>query len=129
LSKPEIRCAGTAGRCAADSGKPEQYRNDFETMRGIVDAFNAATPGSAQHLFLPSAFAVPGMPVEDEVLYKQQLELSAILESVAGYREAKDRLRASSLAHSEWNVEGWSDYMLETAVRIAGKWKEGWNDQ
>lgn len=102
-----------------------RYRRDFEQMRTIVDTCNAQRSAGA-NAFLPETFAIPGAPVEDDALYSQQLALSEILESAAGYADARERLLASPLAGSAWKAEEWSDYMVETAVRIAGKWREGW---
>ena len=64
---------------------------------------------------------------EDEGLHHQQKELSAILENADSYEEAMEQLKSSSLAQSDWQVENWKPYMLEAAIRIAQKWKKGWN--
>jgi len=59
---------------------------------------------------------------EDE----QQLELSLILESSASYEKAVKLLNKSSLVNSAWKIEEWKPYMIETAIKIAQKWKQGW---
>jgi hypothetical protein len=56
-------------------------------------------------------------------LYQQQLELSFILESATSCKDAIYLLDRSSLAHSDWQIESWQPYMVETAMKIAQKWK------
>jgi len=65
--------------------------------------------------------------LEDEGLQQQQNELSTILENAGSYEQAMGQLGKSSLANSEWQVENWKPYMLEAAMRIAQKWKTGWD--
>lgn len=101
-----------------------QFRQDFETMDAIVQR-NQPDPARQTNSFLPQIPIHPGYPVEDEILHRQQSQLSDILENAAGYAEAKHLLAASNLAQSAWNVEAWEPYMLETAMRIAQKWKKG----
>jgi hypothetical protein len=62
--------------------------------------------------------------MEDETLYHEQLELSFILETSASYEDAIHSLNESSLAHSAWQIEDWKPYMIETAIKIAQKWKK-----
>jgi hypothetical protein len=52
------------------------------------------------------------------------LELSFILETSASYEDAIHSLNESSLAHSAWQIEDWKPYMIETAIKIAQKWKK-----
>jgi uncharacterized protein len=105
----------------------QQFQTDFDKMQAIVNAFNT------QARLFPTTNFLPGNPVllkdpvpESAKLYEQQLELSSILEHSADYNEAFRSLHHSSLAHSSWEIEKWSPYMLETALRIAQKWKQGW---
>jgi uncharacterized protein (UPF0276 family) len=105
----------------------QQFQMDFDKMQAIVNAFN-----SKKHSF-PTTDFLPGNPVllkdpvpESAKLYEQQLELSSILEHSVDYNEAFHLLNNSSLANSAWQTEKWSPYMLETALRIAQKWKQGW---
>jgi hypothetical protein len=37
----------------------------------------------------------------------------------------KRSLRNSILANTSWNIEAWNPHMLETAIAIAQKWKNG----
>jgi hypothetical protein len=64
-----------------------------------------------------------GPAVQDELLHEQQRQLTHILETAASLPEAQQRLQASALAHSAWQIEHWEPYMLETAISIAQKWK------
>lgn len=99
-----------------------RFYDDFIRMQGIVST------GHRQQLpfnnFFPPVITVPDTIVQSETLYSQQLELSAILETAADTREARQRLRQSSLAGTAWNTEAWQPYMLETAIRIARKWRK-----
>lgn len=105
----------------------EQFQQDFNRMQAIVNAFNAQNQLFPDNDFLPKELLRLQMEVpESPELYQQQLELSSILEHSADYEEANRLLGASSLAHSAWQTENWSPYMLETALRIAKKWKQGW---
>lgn len=102
----------------------EQFRQDFLRMDQLVrraQAANAVPP----HAFLPAGPFALGPPLADETLYAQQMELSAILETASGHAQARHLLAGSALANTAWNVEQWAPDMLETVVRIARKWKEG----
>lgn len=114
------------------------FYNDFLRLEAIVNTRNAGRPGSGfPRLSDPGALFLPGfddspfqpplsvpaqLPVEDETLYLQQLELSSILETAGSYAEARQRLDQSSLASSPWQIECWQPYMFETAINIARKW-------
>lgn len=103
------------------------FQQDFDKMRAIVNAFNAENKLVLTNNFLPLEF----LPLQETVpeslrLHGQQLELSSILECAKDTQEAFRLLQNSSLANSEWKTESWSPYMLETAMRIAQKWKQGW---
>ena len=112
------------------------FYNDFRTMSAIVERRNQQTLLQSMQVmvegspavfnsFLPLVAPSPGEMIEDEILYAQQLQLSSILETAASYEEAIGLLRKSSLSHSEWQVENWQPAMLETAMKIAQKWKGG----
>jgi uncharacterized protein (UPF0276 family) len=103
------------------------FYDDFLQLETIVKQKNSHRFAEPYHSFLPAAPIVPGPVVEDEALYRQQQELSAILESAASTEEALYRLHQSSLAHSGWLTEQWDPCMVETAMKIAQKWKKGWN--
>ncbi len=106
----------------------EQYRQDFFRMRRIVQQARPAAGGSVDHkpnTFLPESPFLLGLPLTDEALYVQQMELSAILETATDHDHARQLLGRSSLAGTGWNVENWEPAMLETVLRIARKWKDG----
>ena len=48
-----------------------------------------------------------------------------ILEDSTSLEEAQYNLGKSRLAQSAWQAEEWSSEMLETAMQIAQKWKQG----
>nr|WP_294860779.1 DUF692 family multinuclear iron-containing protein [uncultured Fluviicola sp.] len=104
-----------------------QFQVDFKRMQAIVQDFNEQSSSGSVTDFLPIEFISLNEPVpESPTLYQQQLELSSILERASNYEEAHRLLSNSSLADSAWKTENWSPYMLETALRIAQKWKQGW---
>jgi hypothetical protein len=100
------------------------FYNDFLRMEEIVRRNSNESDAGSHDPFLPLSPLSTGIAVEDMLLYKQQLELSSILESSASYAEAMHLLRQSSLANSDWRIEQWEPYMIETAVKIAQKWKK-----
>lgn len=115
------------GTALKTSQSQEQFRADFDRMDGIVNTFcNQNTLSGLPADFLPSTFLLPEVPLTDPELHRQQLELSAILESAPNATAAFRELASSSLANSVWKCEEWSVHMLETALRIAQKWKDGW---
>lgn len=102
------------------------FQADFDRMEAIVQHKNESTPNLTMPSFLPQIpLLINPVPLENHQLYRQQLELSAILETATDVREAQVRLADSSLANSDWAVEQWEPAMLETAVAIAQKWKDG----
>jgi uncharacterized protein (UPF0276 family) len=101
------------------------FQKDFFMMDEIVEKQNDIGFKEATNTFLPPPFALLNEPIEDNLLAEQQRQLSTILETAVDYEDAKTRLNASNLADSDWKIENWQPYMLETAVRIAQKWKSG----
>jgi uncharacterized protein (UPF0276 family) len=99
-----------------------QFRHDFGLMAALVQQ-HSHPPRQAVEAFLPLCPPLLGPAVQDAQLHEQQRQLSHILETAASLPEAQQRLRASALAHSAWQVEQWEPYMLETAISIAQKWK------
>jgi uncharacterized protein len=99
------------------------FQEDFFKLDHIVEKQNAHSFANATNTFFPSPFSLPKQPIEDPVLAKQQLQLSKILERATDYDDAQARLAASDLAHSDWKIEKWAPYMLETAMQIAQKWQ------
>lgn len=91
------------------------------SMHEIAHRPNHDTEGNPFHPLRPLS---TGPAVEDLHLYQQQLELSSILETAPSYTAAMQLLQNSSLAHSDWRIEQWEPYMIETAVKIARKWKK-----
>ncbi|WP_243900110.1 multinuclear nonheme iron-dependent oxidase [Hymenobacter defluvii] len=100
-----------------------QFRQDFQRMAAIVEASRHRAPSHQPNAFQPPAALPTGPAAHDEALHAQQRQLSQILETAASYEEAQQRLRASSLAHTDWQLEQWAPHMLETAISIAQKWK------
>lgn len=100
------------------------FYNDFLQMEEIVRKHNHDRDADPSDPFLPISPLSTGTAVEDMTLYQQQLELSAILESSDSYAGAMYALKQSSLADSDWRIEQWEPYMIETAVKIAQKWKK-----
>lgn len=103
--------------------RKQVYRDDFLRMQKIVHLAESPRPSNN---FMPAIFSLPDVPAQDSTLYLQQQELSYILESAPTYEAAILALQGSSLAHSDWRVESWEPYMIETAINIAQKWKHGW---
>lgn len=104
----------------------QQFYNDFIKMQEVINKFTIHTNPLLQNNFLPKNIVSLRDDVEDVQLYMQQQELSRILESADNYEEARHMLNLSSLANSDWHTEEWAPYMLQTAMSIAHKWKEGW---
>lgn len=106
----------------------ELFRQDFEQLYQIVQDYNKHTHAPHKKAnFYPSGntVVIEGTPPEDADLYEQQKQLSDILENAPNYKEAVQRLHASDLRQSAWKVEQWPSEMIETAIAIAQKWKNG----
>ena len=102
------------------------FQQDFYKMEAIVQVKNRDGLQTKINSFQPvSPLVINPSPVEDRLLQAQQLELSTILETAVDYQQAQTLLNASSLANSDWKIETWDPYMLETALAIAQKWKDG----
>ena len=99
------------------------FQADFLKMDTIVKAYQDSQP--ATNTFLPIDLPVLGPIVEDMQLFEQQRQLSSILETCENYAQGIEQLSASTLANTPWEVEQWRPAMLETAIRIAQKWKSG----
>jgi len=101
------------------------FQQDFEVMSRIIQQSRDYS-GHPANAFLPQTRPdTSQLPLESKDLEQQQRELSQILETAPNYEAAKNRLAASDLAHSAWNIESWEPAMLETAIRISQKWKHG----
>jgi uncharacterized protein len=100
------------------------FYGDFLKMEKIVQLQNKTRALHPVNSFLPSSILLNENIIEDDTLYDQQLQLSFILETSGTYEEAILLLDRSTLAHSDWNIENWEPYMIETAMKIAQKWKK-----
>lgn len=102
------------------------FYNDFIKMQAIVQAQQQLRDKAIRpNPFMPPVLLpLPDSIAEDETLYRQQLQLSEILEQASSANDALLALQASGLAATEWQVEHWDADMLETAIRIAQKWKK-----
>jgi hypothetical protein len=105
-------------------GSKKTFYNDFLKMEAIVKGHNKMDNTPTDNDFLPTSPPVPGSPAEDGQLYQQQLILSEILETASSAETAIATLSSSALANSDWLIESWEPYMIDTAMRIAQKWKK-----
>lgn len=101
------------------------FQQDFSRLSQIVKQQGDAPPKRVGNNFFPNNNFELGDPLESQSLQAQQLELSHILETAPDFEQAQSMLEASSLAHTAWEIEQWEPHMLETVMRIAQKWKEG----
>ncbi|MDJ0364800.1 DUF692 family protein [Hymenobacter sp. H14-R3] len=100
-----------------------RFRHDFRRMARLVKQCRTGWPTPPAQSFRPLHPHQPGPVAEDAQLHAQQAQLSHILESAPSVAEAQRQLQASALAATAWQPETWEPHMLETAVRIAQKWK------
>ncbi|HMQ50037.1 MAG TPA: DUF692 family protein [Saprospiraceae bacterium] len=116
------------GTSLKTSASQAAFRSDFHAMDRIVQKTKSLQPKTPDYLFLPqSSYPVAEIPLESPLLYQQQKELSAILETATSYEQAAALLRQSNLAQTDWGIERWQPEMLETAWQIAQKWKLGFD--
>ncbi len=101
------------------------FQNDFLRMEKILRS--KETTVQTRNSFLPGKIRINEIPYEDKKLWQQQIELTQILESAKDYNTALKQLQTSSLHNSDWKVDDWKPHMLETAIAIAQKWKDGFN--
>jgi uncharacterized protein len=100
------------------------FQNDFIKMEKIL--INHNPKEGVLNDFMPKKpIKINRQPIENQLLHQQQVRLSNILETAKDYQDAQQMLRVSSLAHTDWKVENWAADMLETAIAIAQKWKNG----
>lgn len=98
------------------------FRQDFLRLKEIIA--DSPNLGSRKNDFLPKMpLNLPLKPIEDSLLYAQQLTLSEVLYNATDLAEAQRQLAASNLANTAWEVEKWQPEMLETAIKIAQKWQ------
>jgi uncharacterized protein (UPF0276 family) len=111
------------GEGLATEANRQQFQQDFLKMKSIIAAYSQIATSDPTHSFLPTPPLSIGTPQEDETLYAQQMVLSDILEKAADYKQAQQLLERSILSNTSWQVEHWAPHMLETALKIAQKWK------
>ncbi|MCF2507009.1 DUF692 domain-containing protein [Dyadobacter sp. CY107] len=105
--------------------KQAVFQSDFLRMDSIIKGLRFDFDPKIENTFTPLNTSASNIPLEDHELYKQQLELSHILETAGSISEAQAMLRSSSLNNTAWEVDKWAPYMLQTAISIAQKWKNG----
>lgn len=101
-----------------------RFRHDFGRMETLVANYRATFTRQPGQLFLPPELSAAGPAAEDGRLHEQQQHLSQILETAPSADVAWRQLQVSPLANTDWKIEDWEPYMLETAIRIAQKWKK-----
>jgi uncharacterized protein len=102
----------------------QQFQSDFYRMDAVIDLQNQFRVDEAIYSFLPKKYLkIAKKPLEDNTLNTQQRLLSHIFEMASDYKQAQKLLLKSELANSDWAIETWQPYMIETAVAIAQKWK------
>ncbi len=99
------------------------FQNDFLRMENILRK-NESMSDSTNN-FMPTINEVAESPFIDPLLTQQQKDLTHILETAINYNDALEKLQSSSLNNSAWKLSEWKPYMLETAIAIAQKWKNG----
>lgn len=99
----------------------EKFRADFHKMKSIADRTHSLS--DKRNRFLLKDFLLDPQPLEDEDLFQQQQQLVGILENSKDAVDARQMLYTSNL-YTSWKVNTWDDDMLETAIRIANKWKQ-----
>lgn len=101
------------------------FQSDFLQMDAIVKSLASNSLQMPAHTFAPLPGYANAIPLEDPDLHRQQVQLSRILETAGSVSEARAMLLSSGLHNTAWEVENWAPYMLETAMAIAQKWKNG----
>lgn len=94
-------------------------------MESLIKVENKSRKDEQLNSFLPEGRFNLNDPIENEFLYMQQMELTQILETSPNLTTAETELKNSLLAGSQWDIEHWSPHMVETAMNIARKWKDG----
>ena len=101
------------------------FQQDFFKLDAIIEKHNENAFELPQNAFFPkpSDVLLPQNVLENAQLHAQQMQLSNILETAESYQDALQKLQNSNLAHSDWQIETWQPYMLDTAIQIAQKWR------
>ena len=128
--------AGNFGRVSEEkikvrknAARDAQFQKDFSKLDKIVRQNNNKLTDFKKKSFLPNKTIAVGKPLEDQLLHDQQMMLSNILETSKNYLEVRDRLAASLLANTAWEVENWEPIMIDTAFQIVQKWKHGFTEK
>jgi uncharacterized protein len=105
--------------------KRNLFQQDFMRMDEIIKKDNSLKKQFKKNTFLPGGILLKEQPAEDQLLSDQQLCLSDILENTTTYLHAMQLLQSSVLSNTDWEIEKWEPFMLDTAIAIAQKWKNG----
>lgn len=101
----------------------EGFRADYRRLRRIVHGMQGR-PSADEAAFQPPTMHLPP-PLEDPGLHACQRALSDILEQGETFADVRHAMAASVLQGTDWELKAWDPAMLETAWRIARKWKDG----
>lgn len=104
--------------------KRKFFQDDFLQLSSIVESKKENGPVNANNFIAPE-ITLELMPVEDEVLFQQQTALSNIFEKATSNVHALQLLHNAGFSNTAWNIENWQPHMLETAIAIGQKWKNG----
>ena len=100
------------------------FRQDFESLCNLLREFAVSNMKQAtEPAFTTSTHSDLPPPITDPELLQQQMILSDMLEQAEDYVSLLSALSTSSLSQSAWQIERWQPHMLETARRIARKWR------
>jgi uncharacterized protein (UPF0276 family) len=118
------------GTALASEQSRIQFQHDFLKMDEIVKKKRPIHESLLSNHFLPESLpGVNQLPYQDLQLHQQQTQLSQILETASDVVHAQRMLASSSLKNTAWKIETWQPHMLETAMAIAQKWKEGFGSR
>ncbi len=99
------------------------YREDFKRLSTMLPFLPEGADQDTTSIPYASSSTQLGLPHIESELAAQQEELSCILEDSESLSQVTESLANSRLAASAWQIETWSPHMLETAWKIARKWK------
>lgn len=101
-----------------------QFAEDFRTIKQAVERLCEGQPGPSELVNLQTTGReVTTSPLISTTLSLQQQQLIRLLSQNAHPGETIRALRHdSSLAAYGWNVDQWTDAMIETAIQLLKKW-------
>ncbi|MEQ8704871.1 MAG: DUF692 family protein [Phaeodactylibacter sp.] len=115
------------GGALETTAQQQAFQQDFTRMHRLLsNSGKAVGKPVSRNEFQAPPFTLEAIPPSDDTLHQQQRALSAILENSISIEDARRALSDSPLSGTAWKVEQWEAEMLETARRIAQKWKGGW---